>query len=100
MVEIQSAVKAATDFARGTLGADRTRSIRLEEIESSRVDGKEVWLVTLSSVLIDDAMVTAGPLSGLQRMIEAPREYKIFTVSKETGEVLAMKIRMPAAPAA
>lgn len=102
MVEIQSAVKAAIEFARVTLGPDRTRFIRLEEIESSHLDGKEVWLITLSSARTDEQGLAAvlGPLAEFQRALDGPREYKVFAVSKDTGDILAMKIRVLVAPAA
>ena len=74
--------------------------IRLEEIESSRVDGTDVWLITLSSYMPDHR----GPLAPVSVWnaigAEREREYKVFTVAKDTGEVLSMKIRLLAAPSA
>ena len=72
---------------------------RLEEIESSTVDGNEVWLITLSTALVDE-----GPLAQMRSLATAlgadvAREYKVFTVAKSNGEVLSMKIRLLATPA-
>jgi hypothetical protein len=88
-VDIDQAVRNAIAFAVKSLGPERTAMIRLEEIESSEVDGKPVWLITLSA--------GTNPLNAhLNRLIGADfdREYKVYTVTKDTGEVLSMKIRL------
>jgi hypothetical protein len=100
MVDIKAAVANAINFARGSLGSERTADIRLEEIESASVDRKAVWLITLSNALIE-----AGPLASIRAVTAslgayATREYKTFTVAKESGEVLSMKIRLLATPTA
>lgn len=97
MVDIKRATADAIEFAKGALGPERTVAIRLEEIESSVVDGREVWLITLSSAL--PSAVAAG-MAHLSAVLggEVPREYKVFTVAKDTGEVLSMKIRLLTAP--
>jgi len=99
-MEIKDAVGRAIAFAIDSLGTARTINIRLEEVESSTVDDRPVWLITLSSALIPGA----GPASVMREMAaamgaETEREYKIFTVTKDTGEILSMKIRLLAAPA-
>jgi hypothetical protein len=76
MTPIKQAVANAMEFADGVLGAGRTLDLRLEEIESSEIDGAPIWLITLS----------------FQRTSYA-RDYKTFSIRKDTGEVLAMKIR-------
>lgn len=78
MITIKEAVANAMEFAAGVLDANRTRDLLLEEIDSSNIDGGPVWLVTLSFERL--------PPYG-------ERDYKTFTVRKDTGEVLAMKIR-------
>lgn len=98
MVDIKSAVAAAINFARNSLGPERTVNIRLEEIESSNLDGNEVWLITLSTALTD-----IGPFASLRAVgaalgADTAREYKVFTVAKSDGEVLSMKIRLLAVP--
>ena len=95
MVDIKSAVAAAMDFASNSLGHERTVNIRLEEIESSNLDGNEVWLITLSTALrFSGTFVSLGAVLGA----DIAREYKVFTVAKSDGEVLSMKIRLLAVP--
>jgi hypothetical protein len=98
MVDIKTAVASAMNFAREFLGPDRTANIRLEEVESSSVEGQEVWLVTLSNAMMDQ-----GPLAPMRAAaaafgVDLAREYKVFTVAKGSGEVLSMKIRVLATP--
>ena len=92
MVSIKEATKNAIAFAMEALGPKRTTGIRLEEVESTTVnDDDDTWLITLSMIIpigqtggVVDVVATLGP---------DRRAYKIFTVSKRDGEVLAMKIR-------
>lgn len=86
---IKEAVQNATSFAVETLGPERASGLQLEEVESANIDGQDAWLITLSMVNLLGHVVTALPLG--------PREYKIFTVLKKTGEVTSMKIRELAA---
>ncbi len=77
----------------------RTSNLRLEEIESSTWNDKPVWLITLSN------SGDYGALTGFASLTTAlgtdnTREYKVFTVAKDTGEALAMKIRLLAVPSA
>jgi hypothetical protein len=74
------------EFARDALGAERTAGLRLEEVES----GSGEWRITLS--MISDA----SDLSPLPAALTSPakrRHYKVFTVKKADGEVVAMNIR-------
>ena len=90
MATIQEATQNAMAYARGALGAERTQGLRLEEIESDRVGGSEIWRITLSMMNTDDP----GPgFMNTLNMLSNPREYKAFTVLKDTGEVTSMKIR-------
>ena len=83
MVSIKEALNAAKEFARTVLEGGQYSSLRLEEVESSTVDGKPVWLITLSMPAPDQ----------VEAMLVGRRDYKTFTVQKEDGEVLSMKIR-------
>lgn len=89
------AVKNAIAFAAKSLGPERTSNIRLEEIESSMVDGKPVWLITLSGELHSNI-----PLAMFALGTDSHREYIVFAVDKNTGDVLSMKIRLLATPGA
>jgi hypothetical protein len=98
MVDIKGAVANAIEFARSSLGPERTMNIRPEEIEATVVDGVPVWLITLSHTMLPDEL--AGVLRAHATFLgaDAAREYKVFTVRKDTGEVLSMKIRALAVP--
>ena len=96
-MEIKDAVRNAIAFATESLGSERTADIRLEEIESSTVEARPVWLITLSSA---SRPATVLARAGLPTALGADteREYKVFTVTKDKGEILSMKIRLLAAP--
>jgi len=99
MVDIKAAVAAAIEFGRTSLGPERTENIRLEEVESSDFGGRPVWLITLSAVPVDlNTGKGSSGFMGLALGADTTREYKVFTVDKSTGEVLAMKIRLLAVP--
>lgn len=87
MVSIRTATERAIAFAQEALGADRTTGIRLEEVESTAIDGEDAWFITLS-------MINPDPDGGTLALLGAgKREYKSFTVLKRDGEVKSMKIR-------
>ena len=81
MVSIKEAVDSAAAFAQATLGEERTKGIRLEEVTTTA--GEDAWLITLSIVDPD-----SSPFSR-----KGSRDYKSFTVLKNSGEVTSMKIR-------
>ncbi len=95
VVDIKTAVANSMELAKLSLGSSRTTGLRLEEIESSNLDGQPVWLVALSN-LPDGSSVVASlfPAYGA----DAAREYKTFAAAKNSGEVLSMKIRLLAVP--
>jgi hypothetical protein len=98
-MDIDHAVQSAKAFASKSLGAERTTNIRLEEIESSVVDGKPVWQITLSSEHSDTTHKVVLRNFGILGT-DSEREYKVFTVTRDAGEVLSMKIRLLATPGA
>jgi hypothetical protein len=73
------------------LGAERTKSLRLEEVSSAVEQGQDVWLITLSMIPPE-----RGVSTGLAEALgaPAPRDYKVFTVVKDTGDVIAMRMRL------
>lgn len=85
MVAIKDAVAKAVQFAASVLDPARTQDIRLEEVEMGEHKGEEVWLITLSMPI----PTAISEVLGGRRS----RDFKTFTVHKETGEVLSMKIR-------
>jgi hypothetical protein len=88
MATIQEATMNAISFARELLGPDRAKGLQLEEVESGSQDGKDVWRITLSMASIEPFNNLAVALGGFRQ-----RDYKTFTVLKDTGEVTSMKIR-------
>lgn len=93
MVSIKEATENAIAFARAALGPERTAGIRLEEVESTVVDGEDVWLITLSMVVPVSSELLAASAAMANLFGNGKREYKSFTVIKRDGEVTAMKIR-------
>jgi hypothetical protein len=97
MIPVKEAVAKAIEFANHTLQSsaglgDRVAvqagvaqpwgaGIRLEEVELGKVGRSDAWLITLS-------LPDRAALGSLGR-----REYKVFTVRCDNGEVVSMKIR-------
>ena len=88
MVSIKEATANAIEFARAALGPERTTGVRLEEVESTKIDGEDVWLITLSMMNPDEQLSPIAAALG-----RGKREYKTFAVLKHNGEVKSMKIR-------
>jgi hypothetical protein len=91
MVTIQEATQNAMAFAAAALGPERTQGLRLEEVESSTENGVSVWYITLS--MVDREQGTSAMGSAFAALVSPKREYKRFTIVKETGDVTAMHIR-------
>jgi hypothetical protein len=92
-IDVRSAVIAAKKYLEDIqdMIGNSINDILLEEVELS--ENKRYWYITLSfsrpiakteRTLIPDAISLAT---------KSEREYKIFTVDAETGEVKSMKIR-------
>jgi len=79
MVSIKEAVERAIQFANEVLEPPRSVNLRLEETDVGEAGPQGVWLITLSMRNPDNSY--------------GDRDYKTFAVSKQTGEVLSMKIR-------
>ena len=85
MVTIKQAVESALLFAADTLGLERAKGARLEEVDSP----EDVWLITLSNSVV----VNPDDPPALSLWSIGKREYKTYTVRKSDGEVVSMKIR-------
>lgn len=92
MVDVKSAVANAIQFAKVSLGPERTAGIRLEEVESASIDGKQAWLITLSAIPVERQSLPE--FAAVYLGADAGREYKVFAIDKDTGEVLSMKMRL------
>jgi hypothetical protein len=97
MIPVKEAVARAVEFASSRLqpppglgqqltlqtglGQPWGSGIRLEEVGLGKIGRNDVWLITLS-------LPDRAGLGSLGR-----REYKVFTVRCDNGEVVSMKIR-------
>jgi hypothetical protein len=83
MIDVKQAAQSASNFINGLYSNETISDVRLEEVELSE-DGK-YWLITLSFPL---------PASlGVVYLGGGGRQYKLFKIDADTGEVLSMKIR-------
>jgi hypothetical protein len=87
MVTIQQATQNVMNFAREALGPERTQGKRLEEIELAIENDERVWHITLSMLGSPDPQEgPAGAISAVLNFGGSKREYKTFSVLKDTGE--------------
>jgi hypothetical protein len=82
MIPVKEAVASAVEFAHNTLDPP-PGDFRLEEVELGKTGPNDVWLITLSWPV---------EFTGLE-FLRGRREYKVFTVRGDTGQVVSMKIR-------
>jgi hypothetical protein len=86
-IDVKAAVKIAMKYLDDFRDIITARQVRLEETEYDDVGD---WLITLSSV--DDSSAPMGPL--VAALGGARRDYRIFRIDAETGEVKSMKVRI------
>jgi len=97
MIDVKTAVNAAYQYIKSMqdMMDSSLGDLRLEEVEFS--EDKSFWLITLGF-----DVPKKPPKSQLENFITTSltstpvlyeREYKLFKVNSETGEVEAMKIR-------
>lgn len=79
---VHSAVKYLEDIQ--DLLGNKIENLRLEEAELT--DDRGAWLITLG-------FNSPPSNTGLSSILQPQREYKLFRVNAETGEVEAMTIR-------
>jgi len=85
MLDVKEAVRVATEYIQTLFSEKQIPELRLEEVEMSE-DGK-FWDVTMSFVVREaTAYLSLGDSA-------KTREYKVFKVNAETGQVQSMKIR-------
>ncbi|MBO1437913.1 hypothetical protein [Meiothermus sp. CFH 77666] len=85
MLEVKEAVKIATEYIQTLFTDKQIPELRLEEVELS--PDNQFWEVTLSFVVREPtAYLSLGDAA-------RTREYKIFRINAETGQVQSMKIR-------
>ena len=87
MIGVKEAVKIATDYLATLYEGKDLRDVLLEEVSLS--DDDRHWLVTLGF----SRPVPTNPYLEAMGAENFKREYKIFEISAETGEVRSMQIR-------
>lgn len=88
MIDAKQAVQIAKQRAADMLGQG---SATLEEIERETHKDREVWSITLSFPRDLDQ------LSPVARIGIDPLQYKRFLIDVETGDLVAIRLREPAA---
>lgn len=83
MIDVKQAAQSASTFINGLYSGEMVSDVRLEEVELSE-DGK-FWMITLSFPLPSSL--------GIVYLGGGGRQYKLFKIDADTGEVLSMKIR-------
>lgn len=91
-VGLQEAVRKAEEIIRELYPEDVLRDLLLEEIELSREDLQDVWLVTLGFTRPAQTTVAAS-VAGLVPNLPAVRAYKRIKIDAETGAFKGMTDR-------
>lgn len=86
MVDVNAAVRACRAFFTGIDLGIRLDSLEVDEVELTE-DGR-YWMITLGFT-----REPKGPLPLLAR--PSDREYRVFKVSNNEGQVISMRIREP-----
>ena len=81
MIDVQEAVRTASKYLSRLYPSAQLQDMQLEEVELT--DDDEFWLVTLSFIFGEPDLAR----------FTVSRQYKVFKIRGETGEVVSMKIR-------
>ncbi|HEX6623903.1 MAG TPA: hypothetical protein VF064_09330 [Pyrinomonadaceae bacterium] len=82
MMDVKQAAKLASDYFNSLYETQSLSNVLLEEVELT--ENGEYWLITLSYPAQPE---TVSSIFGTKR------QYKVFKINAETGEVQSMKIR-------
>lgn len=93
MIDLKTAVSAAYQYIRGLqeVMGNPLNDLRLEEVELS--EDRRFWLITLGFDIPNKKSKNNKQFDLALPTVTSRREYKIFKVNSQTGEVEAMKIR-------
>ena len=92
-IDAKRAVQLAKDFARSLYETEKISRLGLEAVERTE-DGKH-WLITLG---FSRPWMSSKQKSPLEELLHSPkepqpaREYKVFRVDAQSGEVVGMKM--------
>ena len=88
MIDVKQAVSRAVTEANNLYAGQRLQDIQLEEVEITE-DGK-FWLITLGFYIVAEGTLPEQYITALGRK----REYKVFKIERETGNLISMKMRV------
>ncbi len=97
IVDVRSAAITAKNYFQSLqdLVEDEYQNLRLEEVELS--ENKNHWLITLGFDIPNknsiNPVLKKLNIDAIQSYPNYQRQYKIFKINTETGEVESMKIR-------
>lgn len=86
MIDVKKAVNTAKEYIQDFFAPETLSGLELEEVELS--EDAKTWLVTLGFTSKKEQNV-----SELLASRQAMREYKLFRIDAETGQILSMKTR-------
>ena len=81
MIDARKAAQVAQEYLKSVYPGTQFQNLQLEEVELT--DDHKFWMITLSYVA-PGSVIFVYP---------TPKDYKIFKIGSEDGEVLSMKIR-------
>ncbi len=91
MINFQEAIKAAKNVATDIFDPAELKGVRVEAITLS--DDSAFWYVTLGWVAADTRVLNpsnAFSMPSRPDIIEAPRVYKKFKLTSDTGQMISM----------
>lgn len=86
MVDVQQAAATATTYLISLYPQLSLLDVQLEEVELT--EDEKYWLITLSYPLLK----VAAP-SALAGFMPSKKDYKVFKIDSDAGQVRSMKIR-------
>ena len=91
MVDVKAAVGKAMDYLKDMYQIDQFKDVLLEEVDLSQ-DNK-FWNVTIGFTRVQES-TSGGPMATLiGQSAEFKREYKVFQIDSETGDLRSMRSR-------
>ncbi|MGB3205869.1 MAG: hypothetical protein WBB28_12840 [Crinalium sp.] len=96
MIDVRNAVQLATNYLQDIDSiyppTSHLQDLRVEEVEIS--EDKTYWFITLGFIVpnVGQPFPNQNPL-GISTLTKPDRQYKIFKIDADTGDVLSMKIR-------
>jgi hypothetical protein len=91
MVDVKQAVSKAMDYLKDMYQIDRFKDVLLEEVDLS--EDNKFWNVTIGFTRVQES-TSGGPMAILiGQSAEFKREYKVFQIDSETGDLRSMRSR-------